>query len=217
MEKRERGIAVNDMDPRVKRTRKLLQDAMMGLLREKSFQSVTVQDIAERAMLNRATFYAHFEDKYALADYMLRGMFREAVDVRLAPRAPFTVENLRVLVVTVLELLAHFSGQCDHTHQDLQPIIEAKVQDELRTYLLAWLRQALPADGARPLPRETVASVMSWAIFGTGIEWSRARGARSTEEQADQLLEVLVGGVARAVKIPSGAAPARTQAAAHVR
>lgn len=217
VEKRDWGIAVNEMDPRVKRTRKLLQDAMMELLREKRFQSVTVQDIAERAMLNRATFYAHFEDKYALADYMLRGMFREAVDARLAPGASFTVENLRVLVVTVLELLAHFNGQCSNTHQDLQPIIEAKVQDELRAYLLAWLRQTPPADGARRLQRETVATVMSWAIFGAGIEWSRAHGARSTEEQADELLEVLVGGVARAVEIPSGAAPIRNQAAVSVR
>jgi AcrR family transcriptional regulator len=35
---------------------------------EKSFEVITVQDLTERATVNRATFYAHFEDKYILAE-----------------------------------------------------------------------------------------------------------------------------------------------------
>jgi len=64
--------AMNPNDPRVKRTRQLLQQALMDLLREKGFQAITVQDIAERATLNRATFYAHFTDKYDLIDNVMR-------------------------------------------------------------------------------------------------------------------------------------------------
>lgn len=59
-------MPVNPNDPRVKRTRQLLMQAFMELLKEKKdISSISVQDIAERATLNRATFYAHFEDKYA--------------------------------------------------------------------------------------------------------------------------------------------------------
>jgi hypothetical protein len=47
---------VNQNDPRVKRTRQLLQRAFVDLIHEKSFEAITVQDIAERATLNRATF-----------------------------------------------------------------------------------------------------------------------------------------------------------------
>ena len=50
------------LDPRVKRTRTLLEQAFMDLIQEEGFQGVTVQDIAERAGVNRATFYAHFAD-----------------------------------------------------------------------------------------------------------------------------------------------------------
>ncbi len=57
---------VNANDPRVKRTRQLLLQAFMALLEEKQhIYSISVQDIAERATVNRATFYAHFEDKYS--------------------------------------------------------------------------------------------------------------------------------------------------------
>lgn len=58
-------------DLRVRRTRKLLQRAMLEAAREKGFAHVTVRDITERAMVNRATFYRHYEDKYdLLAQYM---------------------------------------------------------------------------------------------------------------------------------------------------
>jgi AcrR family transcriptional regulator len=53
-------------DLRVRRTRKLLQKALLEAASEKGFSHVTVRDIAERAMVNRATFYRHYEDKYDL-------------------------------------------------------------------------------------------------------------------------------------------------------
>jgi len=57
----------NSSDPRVQRTRQLLLDAFMALVQEKhTIHSISIQEIAMRATVNRATFYAHFEDKYAL-------------------------------------------------------------------------------------------------------------------------------------------------------
>jgi len=53
-------------DLRVRRTRKLLQKAMLELVTEKGFTEVTVRDITNRAMVNRTTFYRHYLDKYDL-------------------------------------------------------------------------------------------------------------------------------------------------------
>jgi len=54
----------NKLDPRVLRTRQLLQDALISLLAEGNFEEITVQDISKKANVNRATFYSHYEDKY---------------------------------------------------------------------------------------------------------------------------------------------------------
>ena len=56
------------IDPRIQRTQKAIIDAFYELLDEKSFGSITVIDICERALINRGTFYTHFEDKYSLLD-----------------------------------------------------------------------------------------------------------------------------------------------------
>lgn len=53
-------------DLRVRRTRALLQKALIELTIEKGFTDVTVRDITERAMVNRSTFYHHYVDKYDL-------------------------------------------------------------------------------------------------------------------------------------------------------
>ncbi len=59
-------LTQNQEDLRVRRTRKLLQKALLESATEKGFAHVTVRDITERAMVNRATFYRHYEDKYDL-------------------------------------------------------------------------------------------------------------------------------------------------------
>ena len=53
-------------DLRVRRTRKLLQEALIELTVEKGFGAITVRDITEQAMVNRSTFYRHYLDKYEL-------------------------------------------------------------------------------------------------------------------------------------------------------
>jgi hypothetical protein len=40
-----------------------------------------------------------------------------------------------------------------------------------------------------------MASVVSWAIFGAGLQWSRGGEVHSAEEFADQSLSVIVGGL----------------------
>jgi AcrR family transcriptional regulator len=50
-------------DRRVRRSRRLLQEALLQLVLEKGYDKVTVQDVLDRADVGRATFYAHFRDK----------------------------------------------------------------------------------------------------------------------------------------------------------
>lgn len=199
---------MNEADPRVKRTRKLLQDAFMELLAEKSFHAITVLDIAERATLNRATFYAHFEDKYALIDHMVREQFREALGRHVAVNAPFTLDNLHLLVVTTCEYLGQFQGHCAPPNRDLDPRIEAKVQEELHVFLSGWMAPASPDTLVHQVRLEAAASVTSWAIFGAGIEWSRGKRTRSADDWAGQVVTVLMEGISQMVYVPAQASQA---------
>lgn len=193
---------MNGNDPRVKRTRKMLMEAFISLLGEQRFSDISVQDIAERATVNRATFYAHFVDKYALLDEAFSEMFREQVTDHLPPSAPFTAERLSALILTLIQGQAAFYDHCQHQSpgRDIAPLMEAKIQQELYAYLLEWLRMSPLADSRRDGSREVAASAMSWAIFGAAVEWARGEREASAEERARQVAETLMGGVAQTVQ-----------------
>ena len=67
----QKQITLATEDPRVRRTRKLLQQALMELTVEKGFDTITVSDITARAEVNRSTFYRHYLDKYDLLEKLM--------------------------------------------------------------------------------------------------------------------------------------------------
>lgn len=193
---------MNEDDPRVIRTRRLLQNALISLVQESSFQNISVQDIADRATLNRATFYAHFEDKFSLMDYVVRESFREEVKRHVGASSSFSVNSLHMLVATTCEFIGRFHGMCVPPASNIEPLIEAKVQDELQTIILDWLQHKDRTTSSVTVDAEIVASVMSWAIFGAAIQWSRGDRAITARDWARQVMAVLLAGVVRVSALP---------------
>lgn len=74
------------LDRRVKRTHKLLQEALVALTLEKGYDAVTIRDITERADVGYATFFRHYPDKQALLTAVLESM-RDEFIVMLEPLA----------------------------------------------------------------------------------------------------------------------------------
>src|ERR1700730_6142015 len=130
--------AVNESDPRVKRTRQLLQVALVELMAEKKFDAISVQDITERATLNRTTFYDHFTDKYELFGRYSRDWFRKALQERLPPGSAFSPANLELLILASMEALAQMDDHCAPT-EALKPLVLSAVQEELSRLLRGWL------------------------------------------------------------------------------
>ncbi|HEX9837960.1 MAG TPA: TetR/AcrR family transcriptional regulator [Anaerolineales bacterium] len=64
-------------DRRSQRTRHLLSEALVDLIREKGYNTITVSDIIDRANVGRSTFYAHYRDK----DDLLAGELDRVIDV----------------------------------------------------------------------------------------------------------------------------------------
>ncbi len=64
-------------DRRVLKTQEALKQAVIGLMSEKKFDEITIQDIADRANLNRGTIYLHYQDKFDLLDKLIEVHFNE--------------------------------------------------------------------------------------------------------------------------------------------
>ena len=183
------------VDPRVRRTRELIMRAFDELVAEKGHTGLTVQEIAERATINRATFYAHFADQYELFDHHVSEAFREELRQRLPDPSGLTEENLKALILAACDYLAGLNTACSRTDRQFRPIIESQVQGELYELLLTWMEAASEKAIGRQVSPEVAASVVSWSIFGAAFYWSRNGAAPSSEEVADHALGVIVGGL----------------------
>jgi AcrR family transcriptional regulator len=190
-------------DPRVTRTRRLIVDAFRDLHAQKSFHEMSVQEIAARATVNRATFYAHFEDKYALLDHVVREWIQDALASQGLIGARFTPENLQLLIETVLDAMARFLPACRPAERDVQPTVESRMQRELADYLRGWLADLPVRDGAPCPALETLASALGWTLFGAGMDWARHTTDETMPERARQIFTLLTEGLSEVLDLAS--------------
>jgi len=181
-------------DRRVQRTRQLLVQAFKDVTEEKGFEATSIQDIADRANVNRGTFYAHFEDKYALLENILREEFHDLLTRQLPPVAEWDRKTVQRLIQAVFEYFHHMRRQCHFTATNVA-LFERATHEELSGVLLAWLTEA-KCSTCRTVSLETVALVMSSAIFGGALKWSQDCVSTSAEQMAGDVLAVILDGVA---------------------
>ncbi len=196
-------------DRRIQRTRQVLQQAFVEVVREKGeamssireiekcFAATSIQEITARANVNRGTFYLHFTDKYMLADAVVREQLHQQLASVLPPELRWDRRTLRLLIQATLNI---FEEKYRHQHQPslvLAPMIERAIQEELTELLLTWLKEARRGERRRREPLETIARVVSSAIFGTALQWSQEEKTMSSEEIADVISQVIMEGVAR--------------------
>jgi AcrR family transcriptional regulator len=88
-----RENAAEATDPRILRSRRMLMEAWLKLLHQKAFDDISIQEIADEATLNRATFYLHYPRQCPLAmtapDLMQAMMVRAIARVDLADGLPW--------------------------------------------------------------------------------------------------------------------------------
>ncbi|WP_159888579.1 TetR/AcrR family transcriptional regulator [Paenibacillus puerhi] len=184
-------MPVNPDDPRVKRTRQLFIQAFNDLLEEKrNIYSISVQDIAARASVNRATFYAHFEDKFAFLEYWMTDKFHLIIKQRLPDDSAFSKDNLHILVQTIFQFLVRFRQYITPGDKQFEPMLEKAMQRELHRLLLQWLKWG-PHQSFRQDKLEARALVVSWGIFGSALQWSRDAQAHSLEAMVEDVIEVV--------------------------
>lgn len=174
------------LDPRVRRTRQMLDQAFLELLAEKGFDAITVQDVAARAGVNRATFYAHFPDKFALLDYSIRVSFHEEIKKRLLSSCHFSMENLHHLIVAVCEFTRNLISHCAPAQRQFEPLVENQIKSQLYEIILMWLKQTESA-----ISPETSATATSWAIYGLAMHWNRDKKNQPAEAFADEVLPLV--------------------------
>jgi AcrR family transcriptional regulator len=177
------------MDARVRRTRDALGDALVALMQEKPFDTITVQDVVDRAKVGRSTFYAHFSDKDDLLMSDAEEFF-EAISMTLSVRGDKSDR-----VFPVREFFSHIT----EAKQFLDALVSSgKFHDNMELAHGVFARgierrlAELPrGQGIAAAERPAIAFAHAGALLSL-LKWWVDRGMRQPPEEMDQLFHRMV-------------------------
>ncbi len=185
-------------DPRVLRTRKLIAESFFGLLQENDFSSVTVQQIAARATVNRATFYAHFDDKFDLVRKSIARDFGGLLADRVPAGSKFDRETLELIDGAVGEFINQVFGHC-HLDQQLTSTVEASTHETLRMHVKELLRVA--GNRVDPDSMEVVSFTISSVLIGNHLAGLTRSIRKDSGIPSIRAVDLLADGLFRTVDL----------------
>lgn len=162
-------------DRRRARTRKQFFDALIDLILERGYDTVTIQDIADRADLARATFYLHFADKN---DLLMSGL-RDIYDAIVAEQPPYTLDDLRDPDSIVISLPA-FQQAVEYRRvyrRMMESTSGAEIDRRIRAYLAGHCRAQMEQFVAEAgitrlaLPMDVLVEHMASSLMGLINYW----------------------------------------------
>ncbi len=174
-------------DLRIIKTTLALQDSFMSLLKEKTFEEITVGEICDRAMVRRATFYNHYADKYDfLAEFMRQksAMFqKELTEHHQAENIVDLSTNMFLKFITFIED-QHFSQNIvsSHLFSTLMPMLTEEIQSNLEGSLAAFEEK----NGALPVHRYVISNYCAGGIIQLSKSWFLHPEAMTKEELLDE-------------------------------
>ncbi|OWR32727.1 TetR family transcriptional regulator [Saccharibacillus sp. O23] len=175
------------MDRRVRKTRETLFDTLIQLLREKEFERITIQEIADRADVNRGTVYLHFEDKYDLLNRCI-----DSYLVRLNDSC-LPIEPSESPEVSLLRTFRYLENSADV----YSVLLRSEGVAAFRLRLSELLRQGVEEQFDRlvsddRLNKEISIQFVTTAIVGL-LEWWVARSMPYSAEEMVRQLMLLLG------------------------
>jgi AcrR family transcriptional regulator len=189
------------LDPRVRRTRQLLHEALRKLLKQKRFDDISIQDITDAATLNRATFYAHYPDKFALLGGLVRVTFLQLLNRRNVHFDGTCSTAFHPLILALCDYLLEVQKLQSSDHLQFEPLVEATVIDQIRLVLLEGFRKH---PQQRHISDEMIAATASWAIYGAVKQWVDTPN-RVPAEEFVSIASALVHPVIAAGSVPAPA------------
>lgn len=176
-------------DPRILRTRKLIMDAFIDLSSKKEFKDITVKDITNEAMINRATFYYHFEDIYDLLEKALSEVLLINLNGSNFENEVINEASVIKIFLSITNFQESLSNRC---HRGYEHTIARIIRDQLEVLFFNMLKKQYPAQEEKAL--KITAVFLSWGIYGASEKW-RIESNMEAEDYIKFVIPYLLHGI----------------------
>ncbi len=170
-------------DLRVIKTQNILYNTLLNLMREKPFEEIKVSDICNQALINRSTFYAHYNDKYELlADYIQE--LKNSLTQEL--RKNNNISNTKEYYLEMIKLFL------DHIETNKEKYLSIIIHNQNSIAMniiydvleqdIAFNLQKKENLNTNQIPRNIITKFYLGAVVNVGIEWLKNEKKYTKEE-----------------------------------
>lgn len=175
-------------DLRIRRTHKLLTEALFTLLETTSFDDISVVDICEQAMVHRATFYKHFKDKYAFMEYATKEKIREFYTVSVKQQDYSDIHDIyRSIISNALNFVEENKQMFKISASSAGSTFLEYIHKTISAELLAFLK-ATHQEEDIAVPLEMVADFLTGG-FTALVRWWLTNDTSYSKEDMEQYIE----------------------------
>lgn len=183
---------MNKKDLRVVKTQNILYTTLLDLMKEKTFEEIKVSDICNQALINRSTFYAHYNDKYELLAELIQEL-KNALTGELKKN-----KNISNTKEYYLEMIKLFLNHIDEKRESYMAIMihnrNSITMDIIYDVLDHDITSHLQQDNSleqNKIPRSIIAKFYIGAVVNVGIEWLKS-GNQYTKEDLMEYFDLLI-------------------------
>lgn len=177
-------------DPRIIRTRKFIMDAFIELSGKKEFKDITIKDITTEAMINRATFYYHFEDIFDLLEKVLSEVLLINLEREAYKEEEINEQSLTSLFKAITNFQLSLSNRC---HRGYEDTIARIIREQLE---VIFYKMLLKQNGVEEDEALKVSALMlSWGLYGASVEWRRNSQNVTPEEYIKRVIPLIINGI----------------------
>ncbi|MFD0897412.1 TetR/AcrR family transcriptional regulator [Loigolactobacillus binensis] len=116
-------------------TEKKIAQAFITLLMNKSLAKVSIKDITQAAAINRATFYAHYADKYDLFDQMMSGTIQAPFERPMLVNGVWGPALIAQISTIINAHLQRIKQHCPYSYLELFPYMRRLTLTTLTTFI----------------------------------------------------------------------------------
>jgi AcrR family transcriptional regulator len=183
----------NPNHPSVILTRQNILNAFILQLHKIDFNAITVMDITRKANINRSTFYAHFQDKYAVLEAFLAKAFLEYVLKRVEHEGPLSGKTIKQMIYSLCDY-HESSNTCIKKYDTVASFMERDIKTQLEQFILPLIAKGNHT--ADPKTLDMAARILSLSIYEVTYLWKVEGREESPAELAERVLPLLMNGVA---------------------
>lgn len=170
------------IDLRILKTKKALFETLMVLIKDKSFEEIKVADICSKALINRSTFYSHYNDKYDLLADFIDSLKNELLKTLSKNNNIINTKEFYIEMITLI--LNHIDEKKNLYYSILMSNRNSIIIDMILDVAIKDLNQRLEIENSHNgnIPTDIFTTFYLGAVTGVVIEWLKCKNKYTKQD-----------------------------------